>query len=49
MKKKKKEVRKKTIIHLRMGSPQYQRKKIESNLERQLTKCSTDFDEKIKN
>ena len=32
-----------------MGSPQYQRKKIESTLERQLTKCSSDFDEKIKN
>ena len=31
-----------------MGSPQYQRKKIESTLERQLTKCSSDFDEKIK-
>ena len=46
---KKKEVRKKVITHLRMGSPQYQRKKIESTLERQLTKCSSDFDEKIKN
>jgi hypothetical protein len=46
---KKKEIRKKVITHLRMGSPQYQRKKIESTLERQLTKCSSDFDEKIKN
>lgn len=46
---KKKEVRKKVITHLRVGSPQYQRKKIESTLERQLTKCSSDFDEKIKN
>ena len=46
---KKKEIRKKVITHLRMGSPQYQRKKIESSLERQLTKCSSDFDEKIKN
>ena len=45
---KKKEVRKKVITHLRMGSPQYQRKKIGSTLERQLTKCSSDFDEKIK-
>ena len=45
---KKKEVRKKVITHLRMGSPQYQRKKIESTLERQLTKCSSDIDEKIK-
>ena len=32
-----------------MGSPQYRKKKIESTLERQLTKCSSDFDEKIKN
>ena len=32
-----------------MGSPQYQKKKVESSLERQLTKCSSDFDEKIKN
>ena len=47
--KKKSEVRKKVITHLRMGSPQYQRKKVESSLERQLTKCSSDFDEKIKN
>ena len=42
-------VRKKVVTHLRMGSPQYQRKKIQSTLERQLTKCSSDFDEKIKN
>jgi hypothetical protein len=41
--------RKKVVTHLRMGSPQYQRKKIESTLERHLTKCSSDFDEKIKN
>ena len=46
---KKKEIRKKVITHLRMGSPQYQKKKIETSLERQLTKCSSDFDEKIKN
>ena len=46
---KKKEERKKVITHLRMGSPQYRNKKIESSLERQLTKCSSDFDEKIKN
>jgi hypothetical protein len=46
---KKKEIRKKVVTHLRMGSPQYQRTKIESTLERQLTKCSSDFDEKIKN
>jgi hypothetical protein len=46
---KKKENRKRVISHLRMGSPQYQNKKVESSLERQLTKCSSDFDEKIKN
>ena len=46
---KKKEVKKKLVTHLRMGSPQYQKKKIETSLERQLTKCSSDFDEKIKN
>ena len=46
---KKKEIRKKVVTHLRMGSPQYQKKKIETSLERQLTKCSSDFDEKIKN
>ena len=46
---KKKEISKKIITHLRMGSPQYRKKKIESTLERQLTKCSSDFDEKIKN
>ena len=46
---KEKEVRKKVVTHLRMGSPQYQKKKVESSLERQLTKCSSDFDEKIKN
>ena len=46
---KKKEVRKKVVTHLRMVSPQYRKKKIESSLERQLTKCSSDFDEKIKN
>ena len=46
---KKKEIKKKPITHLRMGSPQYQKKKIETSLERQLTKCSSDFDEKIKN
>ncbi len=32
-----------------MGSPQYQKKKIETSLDRQLTKCSSDFEEKIKN
>ena len=43
--------RKKVVTHIRMGSPspQYQRKKIQSSLERQLTKCASDFDEKIKN
>ena len=46
---KKKEVQKKVVTHLRMGSPQYQKKKIETSHERQLTKCSSDFDEKIKN
>ena len=46
---KKKEVRKKVVTHLRMGSPQYQKKKIETSLDRQLTKCSSDFEEKIKN
>lgn len=46
---KKKEIKKKVVTHLRMGSPQYQKKKIETSLERQLTKCSSDFDEKIKN
>ena len=46
---KKKEVKKKLVTHLRMGSPQYQKKKIETSLERQLTKCSSDFNEKIKN
>ena len=46
---KKKVVKKKLVTHLRMGSPQYQKKKIETSLERQLTKCSSDFDEKIKN
>ena len=40
---------KKVVTHLRLGSPQYQRKKIVSTLERRLTKCSSDFDEKIKN
>ena len=46
---KKKEIRKKIVTHLRMGSPQYQKKKIETSLDRQLTKCSSDFEEKIKN
>ena len=46
---KKKETKKKVVTHLRMGSPQYQKKKIETSHERQLTKCSSDFDEKIKN
>ena len=45
----KKDVRKKVVTHLRMGSPQYQKKKVETSLERQLTKCSSDFEEKIKN
>ena len=45
----KKEIKKKVVTHLRMGSPQYQKKKIETSIGRQLTKCSSDFDEKIKN
>ena len=46
---KKKEIKKKEVTHLRMGSPQYQKKKIETSIERQLTKCSSDFEQKIKN
>ena len=46
---KKKIFNKRFITHLRSGSPQYQQKKIESSLEKQLTKCSSDFNEKIKN
>ena len=46
---KKKEIKKKEVPHLRMGSPQYQKKKIETSIERQLTKCSSDFEQKIKN
>ena len=46
---KKKILNNKLIPRLRAGSPQYQQKKIESSLKRQLTKCSSDFSERIKN
>ena len=46
---KKKFINNKIISHLRAGSPQYQKKRIESTLQRQLTKCSSDFSERIKN
>lgn len=41
--------KKNVVLHIRSGSPQYQKTKIESSIERHLTKCSSDFDKKIKN
>ena len=46
----KKKIANNKILNLvRAGSPQYQKKRVESTLQRQLTKCSSDLNKKIKN